>query len=270
MEIGCYVPKQGFAWGDKKGSDGEPDFVLRAIGPADKYGVPETSEARLVSGLHLDFVGTPLKLEPVLIFANRYGSLDGLNRPGGVDHYGYFSDWCKEILALQTAMKLDAGDLKPRWLPSEATQPKGCWIVGQKADVSELGKVVEFWHGHVPKRAPKKRDKLQAGRYLLAQIIQERLRSAMSVEVRPLMRPGRGQGQGGFALDLCPGSLRAFIWYSFVLGLNPGSEGKTCKFCQRPFLTGPGGRRADAVYCSDRCKLADFRQSKPQQGRPNR
>jgi hypothetical protein len=280
MEITVPIPANGYFWESVKTVEAS-DFVLRAM-PEERPLGARDRRVCLVAGLHLTFMNTPLSLDGVRDFANRYGDLFEFNFPERV----HFSYWCTEILAMKTIGDLDAGRIAPRFesleeiagkklrghvvprLPKSLGLPAGRWIVSRSEHVAQLDRTVTFEDNRGGNPTTDKREISQVGRQLLAWIVEQRLHKGMDVRVRPHSKPGRkGKPQTGYAIELIPGSLHSFLWYSFILGLKKNTQAKTCAFCQLPFMTGQGGKRSDALYCSDKCKMADHR---PPKTKPNR
>jgi hypothetical protein len=63
-------------------------------------------------------------------------------------------------------------------------------------------------------------------------------------------------------LHVAPRSLLAALWLQCarVLTLNPTF--KRCEYCGNWFETSPDAKRRQAKYCSDRCRVAKYRQAK--------
>jgi hypothetical protein len=76
--------------------------------------------------------------------------------------------------------------------------------------------------------------------------------------LRPELRPG---ADGKLAMVLVPSSLLQFLWFQFAQYAGSDAKLFRCEQCNQPFLVGTGtGRRSQAKYCSNACKLAAFRQ----------
>lgn len=63
-------------------------------------------------------------------------------------------------------------------------------------------------------------------------------------------------------MRVCPTSLLAAMWLQCarVLTLNPTF--KACGYCKKWFEQSPDGKRRQAIYCGDRCKVAAYRAKK--------
>jgi len=266
MEIGVAVPSHGHFWEKCEPPACEQhDFALREYPqPRDGAGLAFRPYVRIRAGLHLDFMALPLTLDSVLSFANQYGAIQRQQQP-----LARFSIWCEEILAMRTARDLHAGKIKPVWEPSQAGMnlPASLTFAGfariQREDyIKELGRPVIFHESIQGPHKPKDESEWdRVRRLLVASIAQERLREAMNVEIRLSGSPRRGQARTRYMLNVWPNGPLPFLWYSFILGLEPGTKSKTCRYCKRPFLVGgQHGMRTDALYCSVNCKVNDSRQ----------
>jgi hypothetical protein len=73
----------------------------------------------------------------------------------------------------------------------------------------------------------------------------------------------RMQPDGKISLVFVPSSLIEFLWVQFARHVGYGAKLLRCERCATPFSTGSGtGRRETAKFCSNRCKVASFRQRK--------
>jgi|ERR1019366_6497310 hypothetical protein len=101
-------------------------------------------------------------------------------------------------------------------------------------------------------------DVIQPGRLALRQITNELLTKHRTT---PRLVPDRGNGE-----QLChvPESLNAALWLQFALAQASGYEFKRCTTCRKWFQVGKANdaRRADATYCSNRCRQKRYRDSK--------
>jgi hypothetical protein len=101
-------------------------------------------------------------------------------------------------------------------------------------------------------------DVIQPGRLALRQIVNELLTKHRTT---PRLVPDRGNGE-----QLChvPESLNAALWLQFALAQASGYEFKRCIVCGVWFQVGRANdaRRADAAYCSNRCRQKRYRDSK--------
>jgi hypothetical protein len=53
-----------------------------------------------------------------------------------------------------------------------------------------------------------------------------------------------------------PNCLLYFMWFTLVESIFDGMKFETCRNCDKLFKKGPGmGRRADAQFCSNKCKV---------------
>ena len=66
-------------------------------------------------------------------------------------------------------------------------------------------------------------------------------------------------------LSYVPKNLLGAIWIQLALSLGHDKRYPLCQKCERPFevsLDRQTGQRADSMFCSDRCKSADYRDRK--------
>ena len=66
----------------------------------------------------------------------------------------------------------------------------------------------------------------------------------------------------GLRLTYIPKNLLGAIWMQLALALGHDKRYPHCTYCKRPFeisLDKQTGQRADSIFCSDRCKSADYR-----------
>ncbi len=78
------------------------------------------------------------------------------------------------------------------------------------------------------------------------------------------------QDRGRMTMRIVPETLIGAMWFQCarVLTLNPVF--RSCLHCQKWFELSPDTRRRQAIYCSDRCKVAAYRAKKPGRGSSKR
>jgi hypothetical protein len=90
-----------------------------------------------------------------------------------------------------------------------------------------------------------------------------RLGKFFTGKITPRLDFGGGRGP---RLALQPTSLSAFMVLELAMIIANGARLGTCEHCSKKFLTGhQTGRRSDAKYCSDRCRVAAMRARKAAQ-----
>ena len=101
-------------------------------------------------------------------------------------------------------------------------------------------------------------DVIQPGRLALRQIVNELLTKHRTT---PQLIRDRGNGE---QLYHVPESLNAALWLQFALAQASEYEFKRCIVCGVWFQVGRAAdaRRADATYCSNRCRQKRYRDSK--------
>ena len=93
---------------------------------------------------------------------------------------------------------------------------------------------------------------------LEAQAISEIKNSAVSINA--VIRPGAPDGRP--TLSLSPNSLWDAMKLQFYQAIASGAQIKKCEWCGSWFEAGQGGRRGDAKFCKDNCRLLSHRKSK--------
>jgi len=67
-----------------------------------------------------------------------------------------------------------------------------------------------------------------------------------------------------FRLRLWPKSLLGALWLQAAQALSDKAEFRKCLECEAPIEISRSGARSDATFCSDSCKLRDYRKRKNQ------
>jgi hypothetical protein len=66
-------------------------------------------------------------------------------------------------------------------------------------------------------------------------------------------------------VHIVPRSLLAAMWFQCANALTGGLHFRNCAHCGRSYEVSPEARRKQSIYCSDRCKVAAYRQRKKKQ-----
>ena len=94
--------------------------------------------------------------------------------------------------------------------------------------------------------------------------IREYGRRIINLRLGELVAPhlGWGPDRTGLRLTYVPKNLLGAIWMQLALALGHDKQYPHCTYCKQPFeisLDKQTGQRADSIFCSDRCKSADYR-----------
>jgi hypothetical protein len=247
----------------------------------DQMLVPATEDGRIreydplaIAELFRAFAQTDTKKEPIIAFANQYGHL-------GVDMPRWFktgddprlsapavnesaSVWLAEILALRLALDI--------------------WETAAAGDVAAVRRLLtRYYHPTPPARR-----KVEARRRAVDRAVDgcaesivvdqimihcEPVRAARAVAVceanarlkehcSPVLRH-RSRQPDSYVLRLVPRDLLGCLWWQFARFVTGQSSYRECGTCGRPMeiatAAGEHGFRSDREFCSDKCKVKDFR-----------
>jgi hypothetical protein len=70
------------------------------------------------------------------------------------------------------------------------------------------------------------------------------------------------QDRGRMTLRIVPATLIGAMWFQCARVLTQNPTFRACKHCAKWFELSPDTRRKQAIYCSDRCKVAAYRAKK--------
>ena len=98
---------------------------------------------------------------------------------------------------------------------------------------------------------------------------QDNARKIVNGKLRELVAPQLEWTRSGASLQLsyAPRNLLGVIWTQVALSLSYEAEYPRCQHCSRPFEVAKGpetGQRSDSIFCSNKCKSADYRARKNQ------
>jgi len=86
----------------------------------------------------------------------------------------------------------------------------------------------------------------------------------------PAMRPRLVKGYGGrYQIVLAPQTLLGWMYWRIGMDLCNGVDwnGPGCLYCEKPMPRGPGSKRSDAKFCSDKCRIYFYRRAAHKQRR---
>lgn len=75
-------------------------------------------------------------------------------------------------------------------------------------------------------------------------------------------------GPDGPEIRIVPTSLISWLWLQVAREITEGLVHKSCQRCGNSFTVGRDSRERRRIYCSNACRVAAFRQSKTQGGKP--
>ena len=81
-----------------------------------------------------------------------------------------------------------------------------------------------------------------------------------AVSINAVIRPGAPDGRP--TLSLSPNSLWDAMKLQFYQAIASGTQIKKCEWCGSWFEVGQGGKRGDAKFCKDNCRLLSHRKLK--------
>lgn len=59
--------------------------------------------------------------------------------------------------------------------------------------------------------------------------------------------------------NLIPDSLLGMLWAQFAMAVSENRQDQKCPNCGEWFLLGPGGAKRSREFCSDSCKIKEYR-----------
>ena len=222
-------------------------------------------------GLFLEFADLSANKKAIQEFASHYGDL--------------FNSYGLSDLAIPESWMREQSHTFQKW-------PAGQSLEAWKTDIGDMRNLVAFWDDIRHKRltnlkkiikrtdrdisysingrwvllehsdfdwrvyrfAPK--DILLPAKFALQAEINRRLRAPRTLTFSRLaFTPENDQ-----RIIFRPSNLLAGLWLQFAQAVTGKFRLRECAFCRKPFQIGPGGRKSNAQTCSDKCKLARWRE----------
>jgi hypothetical protein len=255
-----YVEEEGYEW--KTGIDSEVRLVGRG-GLGSRLCLYEPLRN---SGLFLKFAHLQARQSTILQFAGEYGDLfdsypieETVVQRGRMTGGGTLRSWKFEIGDMHTLVCLWEAIKKPHTQEgTKILESVITWANGAvKYDIKTPRSHKSAWLTHpldsnfdVQRTRFKPGDVLLPARYALQAEINDRIANSPTVSVPHLAwTPDYHQ-----RLIFTPSNLLAAMWLQFAQAVTEEFLLKRCEECGKYFQTGPGGRRADAITCSEACR----------------
>ena len=258
------VNDAGYEW--LKGIDGELRLVPRR-GPGRRFYLHEPHP-----GVFRDFAALQPTQDAIKGFADTYGDI--LDRHKG------------EQFAVRGDSTVDFGTSLGRWRREigDMRVIVSLWDQVQNRQLSELKKIITHSEKHLryvvktPKHEARvtlahadipesgwdrfdPEDVLLPARCALQMEINKRLSDTDTPSLvfpRLVWTPEYDQ-----RIIFQPCNLLAAMWMQFAQAVTGKFQLKRCVVCGKGFQAGPGGKRADAITCSDSCRQRKKRESEP-------
>jgi hypothetical protein len=238
------------------------------------------------------FADTPVTMEGVLEFANRYGMLGGVHADPqrqegqsgfiGAVVFESITAWAQQILLMRQAVALAdiaaAGDSEtlrnlffwdtdaliynpwPSWfLPDWRTRktenvPDGAeWLKTAGLDVANPVVVMrESWNRNYFRQLTV--DPVGAAVLAVGIIVNNELRGAVSPRLAVDLKTGKQ------TLRYLPENLISALWFQIADAVSMAKRFQRCKWCQEWFEIPLRGARISRVYCSNSCRTRAYRE----------